>query len=589
MQSWDGGTCLSFECQPGHTNTGHLCVPGQVVPCILNYTTVPSGQNLKLDLYAPTVYLLYTLSSVSGMQISLKNPFIDNEYVEECDDGEKQFHLPRPPGVICGRMKLTPMQVVHEVSLLTSPEAMWNLMPGLVVHTMAALNYDPMTFLGCKDGMTLRGVEVEPREDLPPDVLMSSFGVQYRINKFPLKYILTHGADPAETKWKVMVCEKRDAINKTCGAGQLSDEDIGSCLKVSVPHWEVGAMVTAKANIFPPTYYQNASEGRALLCLSEYERLRPVSSSRMKLYIIIPTCYTTSIACLLVTFLIYIRLAALRTVPGLMLMNLMVALFLAQLSYLLASFGLFSALPVLCQVVAAAQHYFWFCSFAWMAAMSWDIYRCMSDGLLSGGRANSRYLMYTALCCWIIPALLPSITLLLSLLGWWSLGYDGDSTTCWMANASSVLYLFALPVLMVVTCNVVLFVASLLRLCRHTRESAFAGRKEDSWRRLLRCMKISSWMGISWLFGILPNIVTVQALWYVFAVCNAMQGVQILLAFGLASRTRQMLCSIGSSEQDTSAIKQYSRSHTTKTSSSLVEDYAELQTCSHPTGLPQLE
>ena len=472
--------------------------------------------------------------------------------MEECDDGVNQFHLPRPPGVICGRLSLTPMRIVHEVSLLASPEARRNLMPELVVHSIAGLNYGPMTFLGCEYGMTLRDIEVEPRGDLPPDVLMSSFGVQYHINKFPAKYILPNGVNPGEIKWKVVTCENADHINKTCGAGELSEEDLNSCLKVSIP-LEGGGTVTFEDNTLSPIFYQNDSERHALLCLVEYERLRPSSSSDMRLYIVIPTCYTISIVCLLMTFLVYAHLAVLRTVPGLMLMNLIMALFLAQLSYLLTSIGLFSTLPVLCEMMAAAQHYFWFCSFAWMAAMSWDIYRCLSDPLPSGSSLDSRCLMHTALCCWLTPALLPSVTLLLSSFGWWSLGYDSNSPTCWMANAASVLYLFALPVLTVVSCNVILFIASLLRLHRLMADSAFAGRKEDNWKRLVRCMKLSSWMGISWLFGILPNVVTMQALWYVFAVGNAMQGVQILLAFGLARRTRQLLCGIGHPEQDTMA------------------------------------
>ena len=581
VRSWDGADCLSLECQSGYSNSGHHCVPVEVVPCILNYTAVPSGQNLRLDLYAPTVYLLYTLSSVSGKQISLKNPFIDHENMEECDDGVNQFHLPRPPGVICGRLSLTPMRIVREVSLLASREARRNLMPGLVVHSMAGLNYGTMTFLGCEHGFTLREVEVEPRENLPSDVLISSFGAHYPINIFPVEYVLPNGANSEQIKWKVMACENTNRINDTCAAGEALDKDNNFCLKVSIPF---GAGVAKSSS-----YYQNASDGRTLLCVAEYERLRPNSSSGSSMSVVILTCYTTSIGCLLVTFLIYIRLAALRTVPGLMLMNLMVALFLAQLSYLLSSIGLFSTLPVLCQVVAAAQHYFWFCSFAWMAAMSWDIYRCLSGGLLSGNSSDSRRLMHAVLCCWLIPALLPSITLLLSLLGWWSLGYDGDSPTCWMANTASVLYLFALPVLTVVSCNMGLFLASLLRLHRHMSDTAFVGRKEDNWKRLVRCMKISSWMGISWLFGILPNVVTMQALWYVFAVGNAMQGVQILLAFGLAQRTRQLLCGGDQPKLDFPVSKQGHTTEGPRTVSTTEQYFTEESSLSHPIGLLEIE
>ena len=73
------------------------------------------------------------------------------------------------------------------------------------------------------------------------------------------------------------------------------------------------------------------------------------------------------------------RLYLSRTVLGLMLMNLMVE----QFSCFLASVSLLS---LLCQVVAAALHHFWFNYFTWIGAMSlsWDNYHYMSDGLLSG-------------------------------------------------------------------------------------------------------------------------------------------------------------------------------------------------------------
>ena len=46
------------------------------------------------------------------------------------------------------------------------------------------------------------------------------------------------------------------------------------------------------------------------------------------------------------------------------------------------------------------------------------------------------------------------------------------------------------------------------------------------------------WMGLSWLFGIIPNFWDIDSLWYVFALANALQDVHIVLAFGIFGKVR---------------------------------------------------
>ena len=104
-----------------------------------------------------------------------------------------------------------------------------------------------------------------------------------------------------------------------------------------------------------------------------------------------------------------------------------------------------------------------------------------------------------------------------------------------------MLYLFAIPVLAMAGLNLVLFIGSAWRLHQLVQNAANVGRKKDNKQRLLQCIKITSWMGISWIFGIVPNIMDMDELWYLFAVANALQGVQIFLAFGLSKRARDLM------------------------------------------------
>ena len=61
-----------------------------------------------------------------------------------------------------------------------------------------------------------------------------------------------------------------------------------------------------------------------------------------------------------------------------MLMDQIVAIFLAQLLYMAILSGMFKGRQVLCQTQAAAQYYFWLASFVRMAYMSLEISICLS-------------------------------------------------------------------------------------------------------------------------------------------------------------------------------------------------------------------
>ena len=221
-------------------------------------------------------------------------------------------------------------------------------------------------------------------------------------------------------------------------------------------------------------------------------------------------------------------------------MNLTVALFLAQLLFLLNAWGLFQTHPVLCLIMATAQHHFWLASFAWMACMSLDIFRCLSPACISVSTyTTSKYSKYT-LAGWLMPLPFPLSATVLTLTTSSTLVYS-KSGSCWMANQQGVLYLFAIPVFTTVALNIFLFIGSVYRLCTLIKNASVAGRKEENKRRLIQCIKLSSWMGVSWLFGVIPNFVGIDALWYVFVTINALQGIHIFFAFGFTGKARILI------------------------------------------------
>ena len=175
-----------------------------------------------------------------------------------------------------------------------------------------------------------------------------------------------------------------------------------------------------------------------------------------------------------------------------------------------------------------------------MGCMSLDIFRCFSIASTTVNiYSASKYAKYV-LADWAMPLTFPFTAIVLTLTTSSTLGYC-KSGSCWMANSQGVLHLFAIPVFTMVASNIMLLTGSVYRLCTLMKNASFVGRKEDNKRRLIQCIKLSSWMGISWLFGIIPNIVGFDTLWYVCVTTNALQGLHIFFAFGVTGRARVLI------------------------------------------------
>ena len=112
-----------------------------------------------------------------------------------------------------------------------------------------------------------------------------------------------------------------------------------------------------------------SKDGNVFVCADIYDQ-KYRHNEPWKLRTAAMLCYIVSLLSLLATFVIYTRYPTLRTKQGLMLLHLVVALFFAQILYVLNSFGLYENSLTLCQIMATIQHYFWLVSFAWMLCIS---------------------------------------------------------------------------------------------------------------------------------------------------------------------------------------------------------------------------
>ena len=390
------------------------------------------------------------------------------------------------------------------------------------------LNHDPTPAISYSGDIKLKSMT--PHQDVIDGVVhvksMESRQL-FASNKDPM--IISMLGDGSGTDILAFECQPHIG-NKTCSE-RLQYESLSpieSCLKYELAYGSNnhnGIILLKTGRTLQKDEFIITDNGTILMCVDMCEE----SNKKQRILLILDSlAYTIPLMCLLIIFMIYCCHQALRTFPGLMLMNLTTALFFAQLFFLLNRWGLFQALPTLCQIVASAQHYFWLASFAWMACMSMDVFHCLASTYTHSQRIHKVQICKVCSCRVAFANCIPRNIYCAYKVAVSALAYD-TFVSCWLATHQGILYLFAIPVLTVVFANFLLFIGGVCRLSILLKIASFVGRKEENQQRLTQCMKLSSWMGLLWIFGIIPNFARVEVLWHLFLASNALQGVHIFL------------------------------------------------------------
>ena len=548
LRGQPGDICLIKKCQPGFRLHDGQCISiNHSISCLQHYENFYNDEYNVVDLFRPALLVVIDHEGNGLVKDELVYRIRETilEVAGSCSEVQQKVYLDifKETGlgnIRCYLIYSTAWSYSSIVQAMESGEIERYMFPGSRLVKIAAVNHDPVVGINCSGGTDSYIVTHKVKSTIPKILFRSRVSDRLVIsNQDPMvaiKDVLNQ-----KTTYHALFCKLRSGKDG-CGLNGTRRYSIyENCPKYeleTLPNSWVESMTLTGGVRLTNEDYLYSEKGNVLVCSEVYDQKYADEFSE-RMAIAVSTCYSVSLLCLLATFLIYVRYPPLRTLPGLMLMNLIVALFLAQLMYLMNTFKLFAIDKTFCKFMASAQHFFWLSSFAWMLCLSLDIFRCFSVSC-STVKTYMRTTYYKYMSAgWLVPIPVPLVAMIMDYMDIASIGYD--STTCWLWGTNSVLYLFALPVLSIVTINIILFVGSVYRLSVLMRNAAFVGRKEDNKQRLIQCIKLSSWMGISWLFGIIPNILDLKALWYVFAVANAFQGVHIFFAFGVTGRARLLM------------------------------------------------
>ena len=248
-----------------------------------------------------------------------------------------------------------------------------------------------------------------------------------------------------------------------------------------------------------------------------------------------------SLTALAIHFFVYMMLPPLRSVPGKCLLSLVASLFTAQLLFLAGSAR--TEMPDVCMSLAVAMHYAFLAAFFWMNVMAVDICRTFSSSrvMLPADDRSSRFIFYS-LYAWLTPAAIVGGSLALDLL-------DVDATAdfrphygdglCWITRRWALLVTFALPLALLLAVNTVLFGVIVKNLCLISRDAKRARCNERG--QFVLYVKLSTIMGLTWVFGFVASLADMPVFWYVFVVFNTLQGAFICFAFVCTKKVFRLL------------------------------------------------
>ena len=136
----------------------------------------------------------------------------------------------------------------------------------------------------------------------------------------------------------------------------------------------------------------------------------------------------------------------------------------------------------------------------------------------------------TFLMCYGVPAIIVAVS---ANLRW---GDYGTATSCWLSTSHETIWAFIGPVLAVIAINIVVFIrimyavvrlSSVAKIRRSSRDDM------DRFQKLKRGARASisflCLLGITWVFGALAIGQAAVAFFYLFALCNSLQGAVIFI------------------------------------------------------------
>ncbi|XP_062373889.1 cadherin EGF LAG seven-pass G-type receptor 1-like [Sardina pilchardus] len=234
----------------------------------------------------------------------------------------------------------------------------------------------------------------------------------------------------------------------------------------------------------------------------------------LPLKIVTYTSVTASLVALFITFILLLLLRRLRSNLHSIHKNLVAALFISQLVFLIGINQTDN--PFVCTVIAILLHYFYMCTFAWMFVEGLHIYRMLTEVR----NINHGHMRFYYAIGWGIPAIITGLAVGLDPQGY------GNPDFCWLSVHDTLIWSFAGPISVVVLVNIVIFLLAAKASCGR-RQRSFE--KSGAIGALRMAFLLLLLISATWLLGLMAVNSDVMTFHYLFAIFSCLQGIFIFL------------------------------------------------------------
>ena len=248
----------------------------------------------------------------------------------------------------------------------------------------------------------------------------------------------------------------------------------------------------------------------------------------------------------LITYAIFKEL---RTLPSKILMNLAVAILIANLLILLGGpiVAAFPDVVDLCVTSGVLLHFFFLSQFSWMSIMSLEMTRIFYQAsrlkTQSSRRRKDMILLLYVFVGWGVPLLITTITIIVNYtkdgLVLYGVLPDGSRGSCWINHIESAVVAFVTPLAVSLIFNCITFTIVSILLCKASYSQAKLD-KENNISYFRVNIAVFSTTGLTWIFGFLAILAGTSWTWYLFIVLNSTQGFFIFIAFLFTKRVASL-------------------------------------------------
>ena len=240
-------------------------------------------------------------------------------------------------------------------------------------------------------------------------------------------------------------------------------------------------------------------------------------------------CSCISIFCLILTLITYCLFHELRTQPGINNIALVICLIIAQALFQFGSDQSDNVPDWSCQMIGILIHFFWLLVMFWMNVCCIHMFLVfiVFIKITASNSTVKQTTVYSAYAV-IASAVLVVINIVVSVANTEKNGIGYGGRICYIRDYHMVGYVFALPVGIILTFNLVCFIAVMIRMCRMPTVDSETRHTRNF---LTIYAKLSTLTGITWVFGFVYFFTNVAVLEYIFIITNASQGGFLFLAF----------------------------------------------------------